>query len=240
MGSILLLSFYIVLLVFQIVFMVKAIKNKGKGCWIKAFILEIISIIISICLWRYYESLPGYGFMSGLSYLGEVLLSVGVAILYSIVLFITMCAKVIVFEINQKREGKKYVHPCVLILALIFIVIGSLALGTEMIENWGKKNTVGVVVDYEEVRISGEIEKWPVIRYYVGNEKYEDTYPVIENTKLGDEVEIYYYRAGEDYKITQYKENNKIIYIPTLIIGIIIIIFRFKNEIFKSNKNNNK
>lgn len=77
--------------------------------------------------------------MPGLSYLGEVLLSFGVSIIYYIMLFITICAKIIIYERNQKQQGKKYANPFISIMALIFVVIGILFLLGEIIDNYGKK-----------------------------------------------------------------------------------------------------
>lgn len=51
MGSLFLIIIYTVTFIFQIVFLVKAIKNKAKEYWIKIFVLEIISIIISTILY---------------------------------------------------------------------------------------------------------------------------------------------------------------------------------------------
>lgn len=87
---------YTIIFIFQIVFLVKAIKNKAKEYWIKVFALEIISIIISTILLFYYNGLSGYGFMPGLSYLGESLLSLGVTILYSVMLFITILIMILI------------------------------------------------------------------------------------------------------------------------------------------------
>ena len=239
MGSLFLLILYLVVFIVQIILLVKSIKRKEIKNWIKVFTLEVFSIIISISLLFYYESLPGYGFMPGLSYLGEILLSFGVAILYSIMLFITICAKIIIYEKHQKQQGKKYANPFVSIIAIIFIIIGIVFLSSEIINNWGKKETTGTVVDYIEIRTGGGIEYWPIIRFYVDGKEYEDDYPIY-NAKIGDDVKIYYHPVNEEYHITSYYPDNKFIYIPTLIIGILIIILRFKDNIFKLNTNENK
>ena len=53
------------------------------------FVIEIIFIIISKIVENYYNSLPGYGFMPGLTYFGETLLSLGANTIYYIMLFKT-------------------------------------------------------------------------------------------------------------------------------------------------------
>ncbi len=162
MGSLFLIMIYTVTFIFQIIYLVKAIKNKTKKYWIKVFVLEIISIIISIILLFYYNSLPGYGFMHGLSYLVEVLVSFGVTILYSTMLFITICVKIIIFEKYQKQQGKKYANPFVSIIALILIFIGIVFLSDEIIDNWGMTETIGTVVEYEEHLVVG-VETYSII-----------------------------------------------------------------------------
>lgn len=230
---------YLVVFVVQIILLVKSIKKKEKKYWINVFVLEIFSIIISISLWFYYESLPGYGFMPGLSYLGEILLSFGVAILYSIMLFITICAKIIIYERHQKQQGKKHANPFISIIALIFIIIGMVSLASELIHNCGKKETIGTVVEYKEIRTGGGIEYCPIISFFVDGKEYEDDYPMLDDAEIGDNVKIYYYPVNEEYHITLHLTDNKIIYIPTFIIGILIIILRFKDNLFKLNKNRN-
>lgn len=102
-----LLILYLIVFIIQIILLVKAIKRQETKNWIKVLVLEIIFILISIILLCYYNSLPGYGIMPGLSYLGEILFSFGAAILYFVMLVITICAKIIIYEKNQKQQGKR-------------------------------------------------------------------------------------------------------------------------------------
>lgn len=234
MGSLFLLILYLVILGLQITLLVCSIKRGKRKYWIRALLLEIFSIIISYIFFNYYASLPGYGFLSGLSYLLEVLLSFGAGIFYAIMLFITVCTMMLVFEKHQKQQGKKYLNPVVSIIAVISIAIGILYLSHEIVDNWGKKEAVGTVINFEEVRSgTGETELWPIVRVYVDGEAYEDYFP-ISATEVGDSVKIYYYLGNEEkYFITPYITDNKIIYIPAFIIGILIIILRFKDDLFK-------
>lgn len=104
--TLLVLILYLVIFIGQIVLLVKAIKKKETKSWIKVFLLEVFSIIISITLWQYYEILPGYGFMPGLSYLDEVLFSFGNTILSAIMLFITICTKIIIYIKSKKSNNE--------------------------------------------------------------------------------------------------------------------------------------
>ncbi len=232
MMDLFLLVVYLIVFIAEIILLVKSIKRKENKYWIKLFLIEIIFIVISFVLWIYYDSLPGYGFMPGLSYWGEILFSIGACFLYSAMLFITTCSRIIIFEKKQKQQGKKYANPLVSIIALIFIVIGIIYLANEIINNWGKKETIGTIVNYEDVQTGEGVEYWPIISFYVNGKEYSDHYPM-SNTEIGDNVKIYYYfdSVNEKYHITRYITNNKFIYISAFIIGILIFIFKFKDNI---------
>ena len=224
-----LLILYLLGFAFQIILLVKSIKKKNNKYWIMTFVIEIIFIIISKIVENYYNSLPGYGFMPGLTYFGETLLSLGANTIYYIMLFITMLAKIIAFEREQKRQGKKYANPFLLIIALIFIIIGIVSLYNEISYNWDKKETIGTVINFTRI---GQNEPWPVISFNVQGKDYED-YAIISNVEIGDNVKVYYYSNDDSYRITPYLANNKIVYIPSLMIGLLIILFRFRYSIFQ-------
>lgn len=86
-----LLITYIVILILQIILLVISIRKKTKKFWRTLFSIELISMLIAIGLMIYYNSLPGEGFMPGLTYLGEMLFSFGAAILYGISFLISIC-----------------------------------------------------------------------------------------------------------------------------------------------------
>lgn len=224
-----LLILYLLGFVFQIILLVKSIKKKEKKYWIMTFVIEIIFIIISKIVENYYNSLPGYGFMPGLTYMGEILLSFGANTIYYIMLFITIVVKIITFEREQKRLGKKYANPFLLIMALIFIIIGIVSFYNEISYNWDKKEIIGTVTKFTRI---GQNEPWPVISFNVEGKEYEDD-AIISNVEVGDNVKVYYYSNDDSYSITPYLANNKNIYIPTFIIGLLIILFRFRYSIFQ-------
>lgn len=99
MAYILLVS-YLIILAAQITSLVFAAKKKATKIWVGTFISEIIPLILSIITMMYFNSLPGYGFMPGLSYLGEILFSFGAAALYAIMILISL----IVFLCLHKRK----------------------------------------------------------------------------------------------------------------------------------------
>ena len=124
MEGIFLLIFYLVLFIFEIILFVFALK-KGKAFWKVLFLVEVISFIIPNILLYIYEHLPpDDSIFPGLSYLAESLYSLGAIILYSLILFISICTKIIIYEKKQKLLGKKYVNPIISIIAFIFLFIG--------------------------------------------------------------------------------------------------------------------
>ena len=97
-----LLIIYIIIFIVQIVLFVLAVKRKTNKTWIFLFSAEIIPMIISLCLMIYYNNLPGYGFMPGLSYLAEVLFSFGATILYGVLFLVSVCGFVVIKVKNKK------------------------------------------------------------------------------------------------------------------------------------------
>ena len=95
MSGILLIA-YIAVFVLQIVLLTLAIRRKTAKLWITLLLSEVIPMIVAFVLMRYFDSLPGYGFMPGLSYFGEVISSFGAVVLYGVTLFVSGCAFIIV------------------------------------------------------------------------------------------------------------------------------------------------
>ncbi len=77
---------YISLLAIQVPSFILAIRRKSKRYWVSLFVLESVSAVLAWRLGVWFDGLPGYGIMPGLSYLTETLLSYGAAILYGVML----------------------------------------------------------------------------------------------------------------------------------------------------------
>ena len=77
---------YIFLLALQVLSLILAIRRKPKRYWVSLFILEAVSAVLAWRLGVWFDGLPGYGFMPGLSYFAETLFSYGAAILYGVLL----------------------------------------------------------------------------------------------------------------------------------------------------------
>ena len=87
MPSGLLLGLYIAALAAQIGLTVRAWK--GRTPWKYPLLLELICIPAALVTMEYFNRLPGYGFMPGLTWLGHVLFSLGAAGIYAAMLVIT-------------------------------------------------------------------------------------------------------------------------------------------------------
>ena len=98
-----LLITYIVIFTFQIILFVITIRKKTKKLWRILFSSELIPLLISIGLMIYFNNLPGYGFMPGLTYLGEILFSFGAVVLYCISFLISICSYIAISNKQRKR-----------------------------------------------------------------------------------------------------------------------------------------
>lgn len=212
---------YILIFVVQIVLLVKAIRRNSKRRWIVLFAIELVPMLAAIVLKEYYNSLPGYGFMPGLSYLGEVLSSFLASVLYGVLLLVSISIFLII------EEKKKQVTPLFALAGFLLWVLGIYFLGHEIIHNYDKTKSTGTIVGFEEVQTGGGIEPWPVIEYTVDNVSYQDDYP-LSDVSVGEEIEIYYYPQGDAYKCVIHKTNNKWIYIPAFLFGSVALFLRRK------------
>lgn len=233
MGSLVLFILCLIVFIIQIIILIKSIKKKDKKYWVSIFCLEIIPIMLLTYLMYYYDCLaPRGGFMPGLEYIGEELTCLVASILYCVMFCITIIASIIIFEKKQNINNKKSENPLKLIMAFVLIIIGIVFLIDEVKDNYGKVETTGTVIEFEEIKFGGgDIEYWPIIQFNANGQEHKDDYP-IDNVEIGDKVKIYY-SANKDYKISPYLTNNKIIWIPTIAIGILIIFYRFKDIILK-------
>jgi hypothetical protein len=68
-------------LALQVLSLILAIRRKSKRYWISLFILEAVSAILAWRLGVWFDHLPGYGFMPGLTYISETLFGYGTAVI---------------------------------------------------------------------------------------------------------------------------------------------------------------
>lgn len=65
-------------------------SKKTEETLVEFVFVEVIPMLIANGLRIYYDSLPGYGIMPGLTYIGEVLYSYGASIIYCVLFVISV------------------------------------------------------------------------------------------------------------------------------------------------------
>jgi len=99
-----LLIFYVIVLLVQILWLVRCIHHPMPCLWGILLGVQALSAAGAFFLMRYYDSLPGSGKAPGLTYLGETLFSMGASIAYSVMLGISLAAGAIVFLWKQRKK----------------------------------------------------------------------------------------------------------------------------------------
>ena len=102
LSGIMLIS-YIAIFIFQTVLLVFSAKKRSAKLFALLFSVEIAPMVIAFILMRYFDSLPGYGFMPGFTYLGEILASMGALILYAAMLAVSLLVLLIMFIIKKRK-----------------------------------------------------------------------------------------------------------------------------------------
>ena len=206
------LIIYILAFITQIVCLVKCIKNKLK--WSILIFFEIISIITAMLLMNYYDSLPGSGFMPGLTYLGEVLGSFAAMILYIAMFIITITIKIIILLINKKKQGKDYfpkIKFIIKIFAIIAVLIGIISTIGAAIHNYNTCKVSAIIVD------NVEDEGWyhPVVQFDANGTTYTVTatnHGSGAKYVLNKEMVIYYNKNNPN-ELTNLYGNQEIVFI---------------------------
>ena len=72
---------YIFLLILQLTLLILSIRQRAIGYRLTSLIASLLSAALCWGLGTYYDHLPGYGFMPGLTYFAETLFSYGAAII---------------------------------------------------------------------------------------------------------------------------------------------------------------
>ena len=86
MSGLWLLIFYIVVFLLLCFLLATAVKRNHLRRWTILFLLELLAAMGSVGAVFLFDSLPGTGMMPGLTWLAEVLFSMGAAALYALLL----------------------------------------------------------------------------------------------------------------------------------------------------------
>jgi len=98
-----LLLFYLLALAIQIVMFAGCLKKPVRVRWSMLFLCELCALTAAVYFSIYYNSLPGYGMMPGLTYFAEALYSMVGAVGYLGMLILSVLACLIVKLKNHKR-----------------------------------------------------------------------------------------------------------------------------------------
>ncbi len=216
---------YLLVFAVQIFLQVKAIRSGSKKLWLVLILLELVSSFTANRVQEYYDNLPGYGFMPGLSYLDKVLVSFFASALYLICFLVSSCIYIIL------EEKKKKIFPIFAVASFLLLVVGTWYLGNEFIRNFDKIKCTGTIVGYTYVNMGGTEEPWPLIEFTVDGKQYQDDYPMFEGAELGKEITVYAYPVRATYKCVLSKVNNKFIYIPAFLLSGICWLLRRKKRV---------
>jgi len=222
-----LLGIYSLVFILQIVLLIKSVRHKTKKLWAVLLLSELVSLAVATCLKEYYNSLPGYGFMPGFTYMGEVLCSFGASVLYGAVFLISACIFIVI------EEKRKQIMPVFALTAFLLWIFGSYYLGDEIIRNFDKTKSTGTIIGFADVHTGGGIEQWPVIEFTVEGNRYQQEFPMFEGASAGKEITIYYYPKGDTYKLVLAKTDHKMFYIPAFLFGCIAWFIRQRKKQFQ-------
>ena len=122
------LILYLAVLIFQIVLLIRCVRRPFPKSWAILYVMEAISLSAAFFLMRYFDALPGFGMMPGLSYLGEVLFSLGAAIAYGVMLLFSLLTgglKLLKGRWKGSVDRRKFLRLISLVMfvvAVIFVI----------------------------------------------------------------------------------------------------------------------
>ena len=90
-----LLFFYLLALAIQIVMYAGCLKMPVRVRWSMLFLCEMCALTAAVYFTCYYNALPGYGMMPGLTYFTETLASMAGAVVYLCMLLVSVLSCVI-------------------------------------------------------------------------------------------------------------------------------------------------
>jgi len=215
---------YLLVFALQIFLQVKAIRSGSKKLWLVLILFELVAAFTANRIQEYYDNLPSEGFLSGLSYLDQIVISLLASLLYAIFFLVSSCIYIVL------EEKKKKIFPIFAMVSFLLLVVGCWYLGNEFIRNFDKIKCTGTIVGYNNVNVGGTEEPWPLIEFTVDGKQYQDDYPMFEGAELGKEITVYAYPVRATYKCTLYKANNKYIYIPAFLLSGICFLLRRKKR----------
>ena len=96
------LVFYIILLVFDIILLIDTARKPAKSKWLTLFISEAVFALVSVGVAMFFDILPGSGTMPGLTYFAHVMFSLGAALAFTVA-FAVSAVVYIILKIKSKH-----------------------------------------------------------------------------------------------------------------------------------------
>lgn len=94
---------YIVVLILQVVMLAAAVRRPAKRKWAFLYLCEAGAALAAWVLMRWYDNLPGYGMMPGLTYFAEAFFSMCAAGIYAVMLVVSLGVGAAIW---YRRRGK--------------------------------------------------------------------------------------------------------------------------------------
>ena len=218
-------TIYLLVFALQIFLQVKAIRSGSKKLWLALILFELVAAFTANRIQEYYDNLPSEGFLSGLSYLDQIVISLLASLLYAMFFLVSSCIYIVL------EEKKKKIVPIFAMVSFLFLVVGIFFLGNEFIQNFDKIKCTGTIVGYNTVNVGGTEESWPLIEFTVDGKQYQDDCPFFEGAELGKEITVYASPVRAPYRWILYKTSFKHIYIPVFLLsGMCFLLRRKKRE----------
>ena len=97
---------YVVVFIYLITLLVISVRKKSIRYWVVEYLSEVLAIIGAIVTMCYFNNLPfpRDDFFPGLKYLGEILFSMGAAILYTIIFIVSIVCGATIY-VKEKTKS---------------------------------------------------------------------------------------------------------------------------------------
>ena len=134
----------------QMVLFIIAIKKKKQKIWAFLLGLQVVAYIVSIIMIVYYGH-----YVSGFNGAAGVIAGLVVAVIYIISFVVVASVKIILYELNCKRNKWGYSNPIILITAMLFMVLGVALASYDIIIGWNKLIKIDCEILYVPAFIVG-------------------------------------------------------------------------------------
>lgn len=137
-------------IIVQIVLFIIAIKKKKQKIWMFLFFSQIIAYIASIIMTIYYGH-----YVSGFDGAAGYIVGFAVAVIYMVSFVGVAIVKIIMYEINCKKNKWVYANPIILITAMLFIVVGVALVSYDIVISWNELIKIDCEILYVPAFIVG-------------------------------------------------------------------------------------